>query len=54
MDSDIQDRIRAVEHALRYSTPYIEHLHARIGPTPYLDDLHVAVGDLLRHLSSRS
>jgi hypothetical protein len=47
-----QERIRAVEHALRYSTPYVAYLHERIGPTPYLDDLHTAISDLLRHLSS--
>jgi hypothetical protein len=52
VDPGEQERIRAVEQALRYSTPYVAYLHERIGPTPYLDDLHTAISDLLRHLSS--
>ncbi len=45
-----QERIHAVVIALRYSTPYVEHLHDRIGPTPYLDNLHDALRDLLSEM----
>jgi len=52
LDPEVQQRVLAVEHALRYSVPYAKHLHQRIGPTPYLDDLHAAISDLLRQLSA--
>ena len=38
LDADVQERIRAVEPALQYSTPY-------------LDGLHVAIRALLQQLS---
>lgn len=52
-DPVVQERITAVAACLRYSAPYVEHLHDRVGATPYLDRLHGTIKDLLGELQRR-